>query len=248
MFDIFAAPWVLGALLLLPFLPGRTRRALWLLRVFALALLVVALAQPPLPTGGGRLNVLVDVSESVGPLAREAAAPLAGERVLEFAGDTAAETTAGTGTDALQLSADRTDIGRALQVAAAQGAGRVLLVSDGAESQGDALAALPDVPVDVLFVPGRPNVRLRELLAPARLGPGERAEVTAVVESDRDAVVTLRPRVGPRTLPPIERRVTAGATPVRFTVSAAEAEGAAWRSRRRSSSPSPNPSKTTSPA
>ena len=220
MLNVFAAPWVLGALLLLPLLPGRLRRALWLLRVSALALLIVALAQPTLPTGGGTLSLLVDVSESVGTLASEAAAPLTEERVL-FAGDAAAAPDA----DAAQLTPGRTDLGRVLQVAAAQGAGRMLLVSDGAESQGDALAALPNVPVDVLYVPGRPNVRLRELLAPARLGPGERAEVTAVVESDRDAVVTLRPRVGSRALPAIERRVTAGATPVRFAVSAAGAEG-----------------------
>ena len=37
MLELFAAPWVLWALLLLPLLPGRRKAALWLLRVLALA-------------------------------------------------------------------------------------------------------------------------------------------------------------------------------------------------------------------
>ena len=182
---------------------------------------------------------MVDVSESVGDAAEQAAAPLAVNGVtLEFAGDTATAANRAQNTqpdkaqpntqlDAGRLDTlrDRTDIGRALQVGAATGAGRLLLVSDGAESQGDALASLPEVPVDVLYTPSLGNVQLRELLAPARLSPGARAEITAVVESDRDTTLTLRPRVGGRELPPITRRVTAGQTPLRFTVSAAGTGG-----------------------
>ncbi len=221
--NIFAAPWVLLGLLLLPFLPGRTRFGPWLLRLVALALLLIALAQPSLPAKTATLGVLVDVSESVGDAAKDAAAPLAGETTLEFAGDTAA--VGGRPENTPQLEPERTDIGRALQVAAASGAGRLLLVSDGAESQGDALASLPEVPVDVLYAPSLGNVRLRELLAPARLAPGARAEVVAVVESDRDTTLTLRPRVGGAELEPITRQVSAGQTPLRFTVSAAGTDG-----------------------
>jgi Ca-activated chloride channel family protein len=215
---------VLWGLLLLPLLPGRARPGLWGLRLVTLALLIVALAQPSLQLGDAPLSVLVDVSESVGEAARDAAAPLADtERVFDFAGDTAAANPDGQGN--AQLGAARTDIGRVLQVAAASGAGRMLLVSDGAESQGDALASLPDVPVDVLYTPSLGNVRLRELLAPTRLAPGAQAEVVAVVESDRETVVTLRPRVGGQALPPVRRRVSAGQTPLRFTVSATEGGG-----------------------
>jgi hypothetical protein len=222
--NLFAAPWVLLGLPFLLLLPGRERRGPWLLRVLTLALLLVALAQPSLEFGAAPLGVLVDVSESVGSAAQEAAAPLRSGMSFVFAGDTAAGDTATASGDAppsatAQLGTERTDIGRALQVAAASGAGRMLLVSDGAESQGDALAALPEVPVDVLYTPSRGNVRLRELLAPGAAQPGAQTEVVAVVESDRDTVVTLRPRVGGRELPAVQRRVFAGQTPLRFSVS-----------------------------
>ena len=136
---IFAAPWVLLCLLLLPLLPGRARFGPWLLRLVTLALLLVALAQPSLPAKNSSLGVLVDVSESVGDAAEQAAAPLAVKDgvTLEFAGDTAtaaggAQTTQPDTTrlDTAQLNAgqldtlrNRTDIGRALQVGAATGRG-----------------------------------------------------------------------------------------------------------------------------
>jgi len=222
--SLFAAPWVLWGLLLLPLLPGRARPLSWLLRVFTLALLIVALAQPSLEVGAAPVTVLVDVSASVGSAAQEAAAPLE-LGTFAFAGDTAAANTPSELPTGTPLGFERTDIGRALQVAAAAGAGSILLVSDGAESQGDALASLPEVPVDVLYTPSRGNARLRELLAPARLSPGAQAEVVAVVESDRETFVTLRPRVGGRELPVVRRLVQPGQTPLRFTVSAAEAAG-----------------------
>ena len=231
---IFAAPWVLLGLLLLPLLPGRARFGPWLLRSVALALLLVALAQPSLPAQNASLGVLVDVSDSVGDAAQQAATPLArSNKVTLFAGDTAVVNGAqSTQPDTAQLSTapldtlrGRTDIGRALQVGSATGAGRLLLVSDGAESQGDALASLPGVPVDVLYTPSLGNVQLRELLAPARLSPGAKAEITAVVESDRDTTLTLRPRVGGKELPPITKQVRAGQTPLRFTVAAAGTGG-----------------------
>lgn len=221
----FAAPWVLLALLLLPFLPGRARLQVWALRVAALALLLVALAQPSLNVRSAPLEVLVDVSESVGSAAADVTAELE-LPTLTFAGDTAAAAAIAENASVSNPGdLGRTDIGRALQVGAAAGAGRLLLVSDGAESQGDALASLPDVPVDVLYTPSRGNVRLTELLAPARLAPGATAEVVAVVESDRETTVTLRPRIGGRALPAVTRRVGIGQTPLRFNVTADDASG-----------------------
>ena len=59
----FQAPWVLLALLALPLLPRSTA---WGWRVLALALLVVALAQPGLGRPSRDVAVLVDVSDSLG--------------------------------------------------------------------------------------------------------------------------------------------------------------------------------------
>ncbi len=221
----FAAPWLLLGLLLLPFLPGRARRALYALRLGALALLILALAQPALRLRSAPLDLLVDVSDSVGSAAAEAVSTLT-YPALAFAGDTALVSSEAQ--DPLSAQAGntgQTDIGRALQVGAAHGAGRLLLVSDGAQSQGDALASLPDIPVDVLYVPSRGNVRLVSLLAPTRLAPGATAEVVAVVESDRETTVTLRPRVAGQTLPAITREVGVGQTPLRFNVTASAAQG-----------------------
>lgn len=220
----FGVPWALLALLLLPLLPrGRG----WPLRFAALALLVVALAQPSLGRPGQQLAVLVDVSDSVGENAVEAAkgvdlGELAAQRALYyFAGD--ATRVSELGAKPEFLAGDQTDPARALQVAAASGAKRTLLISDGGQSLGDALLALPPQPVDTLWVPSRPNLRLISLLAPEQVQPGETVEVVAVVESDQPAEVTLLPEVDGAALEPVRARVEAGRTPLRFRFEAASA-------------------------
>ncbi len=227
----FAVPWVLLGLPLLLLLPGRQHRSFWVGRVVALALLLVALARPSLELPGQGVAVLVDVSDSLGTASITALSEL--ELALEdltfytFAGDATPHAAAPSGADAASAHAsERTDIARALQVAGASGAARLLLLSDGAESAGDALAALPGVPVDVLEVRGESNARLEALLAPETVRPGERAEVTAVIVSDREGEVTLRPSRDGVALPPITRTVSPGRTPLRFSVDA-DAEGEA---------------------
>jgi len=216
----FGAPWVLLGLPLLLLLPrGRT----WLGRFLTLVLLLLALAQPSLERPSREVAVLVDVSESVGENGLEAlqAFDLGGVQrsFYAFAGDVVPlGRTPPEGEQTGAAGPERTDLARALQVAAASGAGRVLLLSDGAQSVGDALAALPEIPVDTFRVRSRSNVRLTRLLAPEEANPGETVEVIAVVESDREAEVTLRPSVNGEPLPPIRRRVTSGRTAIPFTL------------------------------
>lgn len=219
-----AYPWVLLALLLLPLLP---RGAGWPWRAAALALLIVGLSQPQVSGPGGRVAVLIDVSASQGDASRERAAQFDFSALRDapvfyhFAGETAAVPEP-FAIPPFELDSTETDLARALQVAAAGGAQRVLLISDGAETRGDALAALPPFPVDALVVPARPNTRLAELITPQRATPGETVEAVAVVESDVPTRVTLRPRVAGSDRDPITRDVPAGRTsiPFRFRVDA----------------------------
>jgi len=212
-------PWALLALPLMLLLP---RRPWWWLRALGLALLVVALAQPSLPRAGGSLAVLVDVSDSIGNGALRAAraldrrGPAARPEVFYLAGDTARVPTLSAEVPSV-LNTGSTDLARALQVAAASGARRALLVSDGVQSSGNALDALPDIPVDTLVVPRRANVRLSQLLAPDQAAPGQQVQVVAVVESDRAGAVTLRPNVDGRLLDPITKDVGTGRTAIPFT-------------------------------
>ena len=219
-FDLsFGAPWVLLGLPLLLLLP---RYHAWGWRLGALSLLVLALAQPSLTRPTRDLTVLVDVSDSVGKGGIEALSHFDFSTLprdparFYFAGDTT-PADAGEAVPTF-LDTEHTDLSRALQVAASD-AKRILLLSDGGESVGEALLALPEVPVDVYPLPSRANVRLQTLLAPESVSPGETVEVVAVVESDRETEVTLYPTVGEEEIEPVRQRVPAGRTPLRFSFS-----------------------------
>jgi hypothetical protein len=188
----FGTPWLLLLLPLLFFLPQQRLRPL---RMLVLACLIVALAQPSIRGVHNEVAVLLDVSDSVGDHALTAAAALSLEtppQTFVFASDTAAFD-GETLPDFLDTS--QTDIARALQVAAGTGAKRVLLLSDGAESLGQAEVAMPNIPVDTFQVASQPNVRLAQLIVPDDASPGETAEATAVIESDMATSVTLTPTI-----------------------------------------------------
>ena len=212
-----AFPWALLALPLVLLLPRSPWR--WL-RLLALALLIAALAGPSLPRSGGREAVLVDVSDSVGAGAQQAARAVIGEGgphldTYYFAGDTAR--VAGLGADVPPVvTTGATDLARALQVAAASGANRALLVSDGIESSGHALDALPGIPVDTLPVARRPNVRLSELLTPDSAAPGQTLQAVAVIDADRASTVTLRATVAGKALPVVTRNLPKGRSAIPF--------------------------------
>lgn len=223
MLPSFSRPWLL---LLVPLLLLLPRRSGWWLRLVTMALLLVALAGPELRLEGGRLAVLVDVSASVGGNAAGAAAELspadpAAADWYGFAADTVLLPAAGAPVPAA-LGRDATDIARALQVAAGTGASRVLLISDGTESAGTALSALPGVPVDTLHVAGLDNMRLESLLLPDQAAPGQLVEGLAVIDTDIATQVTLHVTVDGSPLPPVQQEVPAGRSTIPFTFAAAD--------------------------
>ncbi len=214
----FAFPWAFLALALILFLP---RYGNWVWRMLALTLLITALAQPRLNRPSQDIAVLVDVSDSIGRQALDALSTFdfsslqRPPKIYYFASDV----TAGTGSAEIPafLPTERSDFARALQVAASAEAKRILLLSDGAQSAGDALLALPNIPVDTYEVTGLANARLLSLLAPEQASPGETVEVIAVIESDQEAEITLRPSVGDEALAAVRQRVLAGRSPIRFS-------------------------------
>lgn len=193
----FAHPWLLLATAPLLLFAYLWRREGWWLRALALCACMVALAQPWLSAPGGHLGVLVDVSDSVGVSALTAARALdltaspGDVRYAYVAADTVRVDGLGARVPAT-MRTDATDLARALQVAVANGATRIVLVSDGVTPEAALLGALPSVPVDVLPVAPLEDVRVVELLLPQRAAPGQRVEGTAVVRADRPTSATLR--------------------------------------------------------
>ena len=220
----FAFPWaflILFGWFLLPRDPG------WVWRFVASVLLVTALAQPSLVQPGQQLAVVVDVSESVGTRGLEAARELelpsgANPMNIIFAAEARRIDDFAQVTDA-DISAIRsaeTNLAGALGYARAQGATRILLVASGMESRGRAVAALPDVPVDVKKVDPVPNARVVRLITPDTVAPGDTFDAVVVVETDRDTALTLRPSAGEDDFSPIRTRIEAGRHTFSFSVTA----------------------------
>jgi Ca-activated chloride channel homolog len=217
----FDTPWLLFLLPLLLLLPSQRLR--WL-RMVVLACLIVAIAQPSIRGTHHEVAVLLDTSESIGENALAALPQLNLEtppQLFTFASDTA-RFDGETPPDFLDTS--QTDIARALQVAAGSGAKRVLLVSDGAESLGNAVAALPNLPVDVFQVASQPNIRFAQLIVPDDASPGETVEATAVIESDVATSVVLTPTVAGEVREAIVQSLQPGRTaiPLRFQITGDE--------------------------
>ena len=193
--------------------------------MLALALFIIALAQPQYGRESERLALLIDSSDSVGTAAAEALNTLNLELESQpsrfyFASD-AAQSRRETVPDVLDTS--QTDLARALQIAVVSGAKRALLVSDGAESLGSARLALPQLPVDVLYVPSQANVRLSELITPDEVSPGETVEVVAVIESDVETTATLQPSLAGTDLEAVEQTLRPGRNAVAFRFQAGAA-------------------------
>ncbi len=232
---IIRHPQFLVFLVLLPALAwawrargGRISRAALGLRLLIVALLVVALADPVLgraaPTQGA-LIVLVDQSDSLGEAGRAALRAQADAllkahngpaHVIDFGANAVADA------DRASLRADQTDIAGAL--AAARGLlsgapGRVVLISDGAQTRGDALAVARTlgVPIDTLaYLPeARPEIWIASVEAPQTLRADEEFSVTVVVGSSGPAIVQLTLAEGGRQL--AEQQVQLQAGENRFT-------------------------------
>lgn len=209
-------------LLLLLLLPGlallwhrrgmRVRPAALALRLVILALIIVALADPlrgRAAPAGDMLIVLLDQSDSLGDTGKAALRAQAdalvranGEQTRVIAFGAAPQAGAST-----PIRADNTDIAAALAAARGMLSGtgnRVLLLSDGVATRGDALAAAQalGVPVDTLaYTPAAPpEIWVAAVEAPQTLRVDEEFAVTVVVGSSAAATARLELLEGQRQL------------------------------------------------
>lgn len=230
---IMRQPLFLLLLLLLPALAlvwrwrgARVSGAVLALRLVIAGLLVLALANPvlgqPAPAPGA-LAILLDQSDSLGDVGKAAlraqAEALAREHgadahILPFGAAPQAD-------PANPLRADGTDIAAALAAARGllNGGGRVVLLSDGAQTRGDALGAASalGVPVDTLaYAPtAPPELWVASVEAPATLRVGEEFSITVVVGSSGAASAQLELFEGERQLATQDVALEPGAN--RFT-------------------------------
>jgi Ca-activated chloride channel homolog len=213
---IFRHPQFLFFLVLLPALAlvwrlrrGRVSGATLAFRLSIAALLVAALADPvlgrPAPAQGS-LVVLLDQSDSLGDAGKAAlrarAEALTARHngqvsTIAFGADAVAELPGEAG-PAQAPRADQTDIAGALRAAhglLAGAPGRVVLLSDGAQTRGDALAEAQalGVPVDTVAIeqPARPEIWIAGLDAPRTLRTDEEYTVTIVAVSTEAAQARL---------------------------------------------------------
>ncbi|MCU0476560.1 MAG: VWA domain-containing protein, partial [Anaerolineae bacterium] len=189
-------------------------------RCVLVVLLVLALSGLQLTRGGDALAVvfLVDASDSVGRARTDQAVQAVrgqieqmGERtsagIVLFGGAPAidrpvsASTTPDSGTTIVS-STDATNLAAAVRIALAmfpaEAGKRIVILSDGVQTAGDAeqaaqLAAAAGVEIDYqpMLVSAEPDVRLVGFEAPASVGAGQQFEVVATVESDFDTDIRL---------------------------------------------------------
>jgi Ca-activated chloride channel homolog len=216
----FDQPWfaiLAGVILLAALILSRGRILMaWIpaLRTLALVSLALAVAGFGLERREPGLVILSDVSDSTGG-ASENLSGLRALQQLEFAGQAGV-----AGTDRTALEPFETDVAAALEVARAYKPARVLLVSDGNVTRGDALESLPGVPVDVLPITPRANARVIEVIAPAEVSPGSTVRATAVIETTQAARVRVLPSLNGRALPVTTLPMQPGrsSVPIEFTL------------------------------
>lgn len=204
---MFRTPLALLLLLLVPVLfglwlrrGGRVSASVLALRLLILSLIVLAIANPVMrqtPTGTGTTVLLVDQSDSLGAEGKTALSQRAAEiarasertRTLYFGADVVAAADA-EGTPA---RADQTDLAGALEAAAGllgAGGGNIVLLSDGGQTRGDALAqartlAAAGITVDTYYQPiaSQPDAWIAGISAPPTLRQGETFAVQIQVGS-----------------------------------------------------------------
>lgn len=227
-FDLaFARPGWLWALLLVPLVAivgygaGRRRgmqpAGIWL-RTGAVALVILALAQPLWSTTAAAPAVVVVVDRSQSVSAETTASVAAwlndalgaagsGDRaaIVTFGGNAIVDQPVGRAEDVrfdpdanVAVDASATDIEQALAMARTLPVGnhrRIVLVSDGAENSGTALeqaaqAAAEQIPIDVVPVDGigSRDLRIDDVVAPSTIWFGESLTVQANVVSSEEGV------------------------------------------------------------
>ena len=158
------------------------RQPIPLLRTLAILTLGLAVANPLLEQRRAGLVILEDVSDSA---ARTNLPSINAKAKLSFAG------LAGNASRE-NLEPNQTDIATALQTATALQPSRILLISDGNETRGDAIQALPNIPVDVLRVGSRQNAAVVDLIAPDSLAPGATVQTNAILETTQKTSVRIK--------------------------------------------------------
>jgi Ca-activated chloride channel homolog len=192
-----------------------------ILRSVILTLLIITLAGPMMLRAGAESTTffLVDRSGSVQPGPADAAQQWMEDAIGSAGGDDevmvadfggtlqtrigpapAAAIDAAVLSDASELNPESTDLTGALSHAASLPVGgmRVVLVSDGAETTGQAAAEIEalraaGIPVDVIPLPGVPEgeLRLTGLSGPSLTWAGANEQVTAYVAADRPGTAVL---------------------------------------------------------
>ncbi|HVL82028.1 MAG TPA: VWA domain-containing protein [Actinomycetota bacterium] len=191
--------------------PGWQWRAALGVRTAIALLLLLAIVSPTLPRPGRGVATVfvVDASDSMGAGGRAAATEWVREALREqpdgaragvilFGGDARLELAMQTGAELLQPAAQvdvqRTNLARALRLAGAvlpqDARRRVVIVSDGEQNEGDAVAEArrlerSGVRVDVVSVPRATgaDTAISDLDHPSRAAVGERYELRAAVTS-----------------------------------------------------------------
>ncbi|MEN9935845.1 MAG: hypothetical protein RLZZ387_2424 [Chloroflexota bacterium] len=237
---VFRNPEFLALLALLPLMVavwlrrrGRVSLPALGLRLLTVGLLALAVANPVLSISApsqALLVLAVDQSDSLGPegqaalradaerLAHSHSGPA---QVIFFGADAAAAPDSAQG----RPRTDQTDIAGALRTARGMigpGGGRVVLLSDGAQTRGDALAeaqalAAAGIPVDTLAYqpPERPEVWVTAIEGPQTLREGEEFTVTVVVRTTGPAEARVDLLAGDRAL--LSQQVALAAGENRFT-------------------------------
>ncbi len=196
----------------------RQHRVATALRVVAVGLLVLALAAPRVETAGDGVDVafLVDDSDSVGGADRDAEDWIREAVATRDDDDRAALALFGaegrleyslrddppSGGFATVVDGGSTDIASALRLAqgvlGSQQRRRVVLFTDGRQTDGDAVAAAQEladagVPVDVVPIGGgvAADVLVEQVEAPSRVRDGEAYDVVGVLRNTGDAAVEV---------------------------------------------------------
>ncbi len=220
----FATPTALGLLILLPVALALTRRHLLprgvaALRLTALGLVILSLAQPQIPRSspGRTVMFVVDLSDSISAEAQEVATQFvrsaarsrqAGDRVglVTFGADAVVEEAPTSDPQlvfASRPSGERTDIAQAIQSALAAmpegGTRQIVLATDGNANRGDLSAALAlarsegvEISVFPLVPRSGAEVLVDEVRAPGEVRVGERFPVKVVIEATAPAQVQLQ--------------------------------------------------------
>jgi Mg-chelatase subunit ChlD len=234
----------------------RQHRAATALRVVAVGLLVLALASPRLASSGNGVDVafLVDDSDSVGSAGRAAEDWIREAVGTRHGPDRAALALFGadgrveyslrddppTGGFATVVDGTATDIASALRLAqgvlGSEQRRRVVLFTDGRQTDGDAVAAAREladagVPVDVVPIGGgvAADVLVEEVRAPNRVRDGESYEVVGVLRNTGEDPVDVTVVTSADGEEVDRREVTAGPGRTEVTIPRTAEEGGTVR-------------------